>query len=47
MTTPLKSKDIDMSPEAIRRRLEEIRALYKLGQYLLQAKLVGPATNRE
>jgi hypothetical protein len=31
--------DIDMSPAALRRRLEEMRALYKLMTYLRRAKL--------
>jgi len=36
------SRDIDMSPDALGRRLEEIRALYRLMMHLRQARLVGP-----
>ena len=35
------SSDIDMSPEAIGRRLEEVSQLYELGQHLQQAKPIG------
>ena len=34
-----KKSDVDMSPEAIAGRLEEVRALYKLMAYLRQARL--------
>jgi hypothetical protein len=34
-----------MSPEAITRRLEEMRSLYKLMVYLRQFKVVGPVAS--
>jgi hypothetical protein len=41
MTTRPKNDDaIDMSPAALARRLEELRALYKLVMYLRQARPV-------
>lgn len=36
------SHEIDMSPAALRRRLEQLRALYKLMLYLRSAKAVQP-----
>jgi hypothetical protein len=35
-----KKADVDMSPEAVASRIEEIRALYKLMAYLRQARVV-------
>jgi hypothetical protein len=35
-----KKPEVDMSSEALWRRLEHLRALYKLSVYLLQAKPV-------
>ncbi|MDQ3368270.1 MAG: hypothetical protein M3680_22830 [Myxococcota bacterium] len=40
---PPNSAAIDMSPSTLRRRLEELRALYKLMVYLRTAKPVDPA----
>jgi hypothetical protein len=42
MTAPPSSEAIDMSPQALRRRLEQLRALYKLMLYLRTAKAVEP-----
>jgi hypothetical protein len=43
MTAP--SEDIiDMSPRALQLRLDELRALYKLMQYLRRAKPIGPVS---
>jgi hypothetical protein len=44
MTTP-KKREIDMSPAALAGRLEELRALYKLAEYLRGARLIGPVEN--
>jgi hypothetical protein len=44
MTMTAQASDtIDMSPDALRRRLEQLRALYKLMRYLRTAKAVEPA----
>lgn len=40
MMTPPNSEAIDMSPPALRRRLEQLRALYKLMVYLRTAKAI-------
>lgn len=37
---PTTNQPIDMSPAALRRRLEELRALYKLMLYLRAARVV-------
>lgn len=33
---------VDMSPEAVLRRLREVAQLYRLGKALAEAKLLGP-----
>ncbi len=38
MTTPTPTDTIDMSPAAIARRLEQVRALYKLMMHLGRAR---------
>lgn len=40
MTTP--PKVLDMSPAAVNRRIEDMRALYKLMLALREVKIVGP-----
>ena len=41
----MKTKDdtIDMSPQAIARRLDEVRALYLLTMSLGRCRIIGPA----
>lgn len=39
--------DVDMSDEAIARRLEELGALYRLGMSLLGARRIGRIEPRE
>jgi hypothetical protein len=39
-------REIDMSPEAIERRLEDVRALYRLCMSLAKAKIIGPKVER-
>jgi hypothetical protein len=41
---PTSNEPIDMSPAALRRRLEQLRALYKLMLYLRMAKAVDGDT---
>ena len=38
----MRKPEIDMSPAAIARRLDEVRALYRLTKSLGQARIIGP-----
>ena len=42
---PQNSEMIDMSPAALRRRLEQLRALYKLMLHLRTAKAIDPGSS--
>jgi hypothetical protein len=37
-----RDREIDMSPEAVARRLDEVRALYRLMRYLGRFKAIEP-----
>ena len=43
MITIRRTKNPDMSPEAVAARLEDLASLYELGMSLRDARVVGPA----
>jgi hypothetical protein len=46
MMRSARASDVDMSPEAIVRRLQEVAALYRLGLAIARARRIGPVSGK-
>jgi hypothetical protein len=45
MSKIIRTKTVDMGPDAIKSRLEDLAALYELGVSLMTARVIGPAAS--